>query len=113
MWSGRDSAESKKMAEKGDTSNSRKGKANTTEMVHGCTNNGMRNHRTEECTRRIACENCGYSNHSTYDCKRESLWNFGAELCAARLITRVSSILMRSLIAKSIRRNQALPYHYD
>ena len=84
MRSGRDSAESRKMAEKGYTSNSRKGKANTSEMVHGCTNNGMRNHRTE-CTRRIACENCGYSNHSTYDCKRESLWNFGPELCAAQV----------------------------
>jgi hypothetical protein len=35
--------------------------------------------------RKPICEICGLNNHFHYDYKREPLWNYGPELCAAQV----------------------------
>lgn len=63
----------------------RDGKAPASEGHQGCRFCGLRNHGSEECMRRNPCEICGYNNHITSECKREPIWSFGPELCAAQV----------------------------
>lgn len=88
----KDMPESSKEAERrepglrDDRSDDRATQTGAREEAGGCKFCGLRNHKSEDCKRKVQCEICGYHNHNTYECRREPLWNACPELCAAQVM---------------------------